>query len=148
MFTSTSGGPTSAAIRSTTFRAESGSIGSAASRRMPSGSSLSPSSLRSTPTTVNPAAASFSAVVAAELTARADCDRHTLAHAATSGKTDVMVSLLPVQGVFSFAAGKATRHHRIPVICLSLGGDAFCAGEMRRKELAGASTATASSRTG
>jgi hypothetical protein len=46
-----------------------------------------------------------------------------------------MVFLLPVQGVFSFLAGKATGHHRIPVICLSLGGDAFCAGEMRRQQL-------------
>ncbi len=62
VFTSTSGGPTSAAIRFTTLRAAAGSVGSAASRRMPSGRSFSPSSLRSTPTTVNPAAASFSAV--------------------------------------------------------------------------------------
>src|ERR1700729_2812929 len=62
VFTSTSGGPTSAAIRSTTLRAEAGSVGSAVSRRMPSGSSFIASSLRSTPATVNPAAASFSAV--------------------------------------------------------------------------------------
>ena len=57
VFTSTSGGPTSAAIRSTTFRAAAGSTGSATSRPMPSGSSLSPFSFRSVPTTVNPAAA-------------------------------------------------------------------------------------------
>src|SRR5215469_2592010 len=61
VFTSTSGGPTSAAIRSTTLRAAAGSVGSAASRRMPSGSSFSASSLRSTSTAVNPAAASFPA---------------------------------------------------------------------------------------
>jgi len=48
-----------------------------------------------------------------------------------------MVFLLPVQGVFSFLAGQATGHHRIPVICPSLGGDAFCAGEMRRQQLSG-----------
>jgi hypothetical protein len=42
VFTSTSGGPTSAAIRSTTLRAAAGSVGSAASWRMPAGSSFSP----------------------------------------------------------------------------------------------------------
>jgi hypothetical protein len=62
VFTSTSGGPTSAAIRSTALRAAAGSVGSAASRRMPSGSSFNASWFRSTSATVNPAAASFSAV--------------------------------------------------------------------------------------
>ena len=62
VFTSTWGGPTWAAIRSTTLRAAAGSVGSAVSRQMPSGRSFSPASLRSTPATVNPAAASFSVV--------------------------------------------------------------------------------------
>ena len=62
VFTSTSGGPTSAAIRLTTLRAAAGSVGLATSRRMLSGSSFSASSFRSTRTIVNPAAGSFSAV--------------------------------------------------------------------------------------
>ena len=62
VFTSTSGGPTSAAIRSTTLPAAAGSAGLATSRRMLSGSSFSAPSFRSTPAIVNPAAGSFSAV--------------------------------------------------------------------------------------
>jgi hypothetical protein len=47
---------------------------------MPSGSSFSAASLRSTPTTVNRAAASFLRRLPAPLAARADHDRHPLAH--------------------------------------------------------------------
>ena len=79
VFTSTSGGPTSAAIRSTTLRAAAGSIGSVTSRRMPSGSSfqplLAPGSVPATGEPRRPPA-SFRGS-AAELTARADYDRHT-----------------------------------------------------------------------
>src|SRR5919197_854735 len=62
VLTSTSGGPTSTAIWSTMLLATAGSVASPASYRTPSGNSFSRSSLRSTPTTVNPAAASFCAV--------------------------------------------------------------------------------------
>src|SRR6266487_5152499 len=87
VFTSTSGGPTSAAIRSTTLRAAAGSVGSAVSRRMPSGSSFSPSSLRSAPDHCEPGGRQLLRRRTAELTARADHDRHTLAHTATSMET-------------------------------------------------------------
>src|SRR5690348_4787411 len=59
VFTSTSGGPTSAATRSTTAFATAGSVASPGTWRIPSGSSFSPSALRSAPATVNPAPASF-----------------------------------------------------------------------------------------
>ncbi len=62
VFTRTSGGPASAAILSMRLLAAAGSTASPASRRMPSGSCFSPSSLRSTPTTVYPAAARAFAV--------------------------------------------------------------------------------------
>ncbi len=62
VFTSTPGGPAWAAIRSMSGPAAAGSVASATSRRTPSGSSRSPLSLRSTPTTVRPLAASASAV--------------------------------------------------------------------------------------
>src|SRR5258707_1993180 len=61
VFTSTSGGPTSAATRLTTAFATAGSVASPGTWRTPSGSSLSPSALRSTPATVNPAPTSFTA---------------------------------------------------------------------------------------
>src|SRR6476646_3019145 len=59
VFTSTSGGPTSAATRSTAAFATAGSVASPGTWRMPSGCSLSPSALRSTPATVKPAPTSF-----------------------------------------------------------------------------------------
>src|SRR6266567_2295460 len=128
VFTSTSGGPTSAAIRSTTLRAAAGSAGSAVSRRMPSGSSFSPSSLRSTPITVNPAAASFSAVA-----------RPSSPPAPTTIATRSLMPPPPpwkrrrkrmtrrfsfrsrtglvAAGLFRFTTGKVRSRHRIPVIC-------------------------------
>src|SRR5580693_3073579 len=62
VFTSTSGGPTSPAIRSMSRAAAAGSVASATSRRMSSGRSPSPRSLRSTATTVRPPAARVTAV--------------------------------------------------------------------------------------
>jgi hypothetical protein len=93
VFTSTSGGPTSAAIRSTTLRAAAGSVGSAVSRRMPSGSSFSPLLAPVGPDHGEPGGGQFLRRRAAELSARADHDRYTLAHA----------FLLSV--MFSFATG-------------------------------------------
>ena len=62
VLTSTSGGPAAVAIRSMRLLAMTGSVVSPTSRRMPSGSSFSPCSLRSTPATVYPAPARALAV--------------------------------------------------------------------------------------
>jgi hypothetical protein len=56
-----SGGPTSAAIRCIKGPDTAGSAASATSRMIRSGRSLSPASLRSTPTIVSPAALSLTA---------------------------------------------------------------------------------------
>jgi hypothetical protein len=109
VFTSTSGGPTSAAIRSTTPRAAAGSTASATSRRMPSGSSFIASSLRSTPATVNPAAASFSAVTRP----RSPPAPTTIATRSLIGYSSFRS---PMDHVFRFAAGKVSGRHRFPVI--------------------------------
>jgi hypothetical protein len=63
VFTSTSGGPTSSAIRSMRLFAAAGSVVSATSRRTPPGSSRNACSFRSTATTVRPLAARVAAVV-------------------------------------------------------------------------------------
>jgi hypothetical protein len=62
VFTSTSGGPTSPAIRSTRLFAAAGSVASATSGRTLPEKSPNPRSLRSTATTVRPAAARVTAV--------------------------------------------------------------------------------------
>ena len=62
VFTSTSGGPTSLAIRSMSRVATAGSVVSATSRRTLSGSWLNPGSFRSTATTVRPRASRVTAV--------------------------------------------------------------------------------------
>jgi hypothetical protein len=62
VFTSTSGGPTSLAIRSMSRVAAAGSVASATSGRTLPGKSPNPRSFRSTATTVRPAAARVTAV--------------------------------------------------------------------------------------
>jgi len=62
VFTSTSGGPTSPAIRSMSRVATAGSVVSGTSVRTLSGSSRNPRSVRSTATTVRPPAARVTVV--------------------------------------------------------------------------------------
>jgi hypothetical protein len=103
VFTSTSGGPTSAAIRSMTLRVDRvdrvGHFAPDAVRQL-----LQPILAPVGPDYGEPGGGQFLRRRAAELTARADHDRYTLAHA----------FLLPV--VFSFTTGMVRRRHRIPVI--------------------------------